>query len=417
MIKKKISKAAFVLSIAAAFSILCGCGKEAENVTAEQPVAETAENAGSAMTEETPSSAPEEEKVTNELFLKGPSYTGLSPIDNINNEDGSYKYRDMTEDGITVITNMCSRNSQSDGQDPAAYAENFVCALVDDTGSAKIINSRDDMTLSEKLTYPSYRVYWEAGSNEDSRQNAGVVVLTDNFTFYYGYGCPKDSYEENSDFYESELDCIEWMDAGVSAESGTAAAETGENAGAEEGDGGYGPYLDKMNELKSEGLADQFTLAYINDDGSDIPELIASDSRGSFDHENAFIFTVNEGQVVEVAGVIAGVDGASLDYAIGANLIHISGAAAGMRDVFSRIENGKLEQVFAAEASDLDGDAKYTINGSSVKEEEYYKQLNEFMEPYNPLVRIAPDGLYEVNYTLNDGYGAFEQGNPEKYSR
>ena len=204
--------------------------------------------------------------------------------------------------------------------------------------------------------------------------------------------------------------------AEVPEESDSTEAET-ENTSGEEDDGGYGPYLDKMNELKSEGLADQFTLAYINDNGSDIPELIASDSKGSFDHENAFIFTVKDGQVVEVASVIAGVDGASLDYAIGANLIHTSGAAAGMRDVFSRIENGKPEEVLVAEVSDMDENPKYTINGSSVKEEEYYKQLSEFMEPYNPLVRIAPDGLYEVNYTLNDGYGAFEQGSPEKYSR
>ncbi len=190
----------------------------------------------------------------------------------------------------------------------------------------------------------------------------------------------------------------------------------GDAAEAEGSDSGYGVYLDKINELKSEGLADQFTLAYINDDGSDTPELIASDSTGSFEHENAFIFTVANGEVVEVASVIAGVDGANLDYAIGANLIHISGAAAGMRDVFSRIENGKLEEVFTAEASSMDEDAKYTINGSNVKEEEYYEQINAFVEPYNPLVRIAYDGLYEVEYTYKDGYGGFEQGSSEKYS-
>ncbi len=186
--------------------------------------------------------------------------------------------------------------------------------------------------------------------------------------------------------------------------------------GAEESDSGFSVYMDKINELKSEGLADQFTLAYINDDGSDTPELIASDSKGSFEHENAFIFTVYNGEVVEVASVIAGVDGANLDYAIGANLIHISGAAAGMRDVFSRIEGGRLEEVFVAEASSMDENAEYSINGSSVKEEEYYEQINTFVEPYSPLVRIACDGLYEVEYNYTDGYGGFEQGSSEEYS-
>jgi len=148
----------------------------------------------------------------------------------------------MTEDGLTVITNMSYRNSQSDGQDPDAYAENFVCAVVDDTDSAKITSSKSDETVSVSTTYPSYRVYWETGSNEDSRQNVGVVVLTDSFTFYYGYGCPVDYYEENSDFYESELDSVTLIDlANLSAETSSAAA-------GEEGSG-YDVYLDKMDEI------------------------------------------------------------------------------------------------------------------------------------------------------------------------
>jgi len=39
------------------------------------------------------------------------------------------------------------------------------------------------------------------------------------------------------------------------------------------------------------------------------------------------------------------------------------------------------------------------------------------MGPYNPLVRIAADGLYDVTYTYSDGYGGFEQGNSEKYRK
>ncbi len=241
------------------------------------------------------------------------------------------------------------------------------------------------------------------------------------------YGCGKEAENVNTDQTVEEPDevkddVIEAEDEVIEAEEEVLESKGEDEDVADTGDtseeeGGYAVYADKINELKSEGLADQFTLAYINDDGSDTPELIASDSKGSFDHENAFIFTYYNGEVVEVASVIAGVDGANLDYAIGANLIHMSGAAAGMRDVFSRIENGKLEEVFVAEASSMDEDARYSINGSEVKQEEYYEQINRFMEPYNPLVRIAYDGLYEVNYTCNDGYGGFEQGSSEAYSR
>lgn len=185
--------------------------------------------------------------------------------------------------------------------------------------------------------------------------------------------------------------------------------------GAGENGNEYGAlYFDKIDELTSEGLADQFALADIDSDG--IPELIASDSEGSYDHENAFIFTIADAEVTELASVISGVDGGNLDYAEGANLIHVSGSAAGMRDQFFEIKEGKLEEVFAAEASSMDDDAQYSVNGETVKEDEYYGQINGFLETCNPMIRIAYDGLYEINYKFEDGYGYFDQGSADKYS-
>ncbi len=411
--RRKVKTSAVILSAALAFSFVCGCGGEAaapvtESVETDDP----GEGLGDMITDEDQLAETDEEPAVNELALKGPSYTGLSNLYTLNNEDGTYIYEDMTEDGLTVIRNMCSHNSQRDGQDPDAYAENYVCAVVDETDSAKIIDSADDKTLSSSLTYPAYRIHWESGSNEDTRQNVGVVVLTDNFTFYYGYGCPIDYYEENEEFYESELDSIELIDL-ADMEAAPAGYEAAEESA--DSDNAYGAlYLDKINELNKGGFADQFALADIDED--DIPELIASDSEGSFDHENAFIFTVYNGEAVELASVIAGVDGGSLDYAQGANLIHISGAVEGMRDVFSKIQDGKLSEVFAAEASGMDENAKYSVNGSNVKEDEYYEKIDEFVKDYNPMTRIAYDGLYETNYKYEDGYGYFEQGSADSYS-
>ncbi|MCR5687943.1 MAG: hypothetical protein K6G58_07985 [Lachnospiraceae bacterium] len=173
-------------------------------------------------------------------------------------------------------------------------------------------------------------------------------------------------------------------------------------------------YLDKIEELLSAGLADQFAFTYI--DGDEIPELIASDSEGSFDHENAFIFTAAKDEAVKLAGVIAGVDGACLDFSEGKNIIHISGAAEGMRDVFSKIADGTLEEAFSAEAVGEDEDAEYSVNGKRVTEDEYYAELAGFTETCAGLKRISYDGLYEVSYKLEDGYGYFEQGSFDKYS-
>ena len=406
---RKIKTTAVVMSLALAFTAVCGCGKGTVNVNiytnpeAEEDVNENAEG--------NDEEKAEEESVINKLALKGPYYTGMSNLTNENNEDGTYTYEDMTEDGLTVITNTCYRNSQRDGQDPDAYAQNFVCAIVDN--DAKVSEVKEDETLSSSLSYPTYRVYWETGSNEDTRQAVGVVVLTDDFTYYYGFGCPIDYYEDNADFYEEELDTVELIDLTEPEETGNETSEE-ENVRAVEDDNAYGElYIDKINELKSDGLADQFALADI--DADDTPELIASDSEGSFNHDNAFIFTIFNDEVVQLASVIAGVDGGHLDFSKGANLIHVSGAVAGMRDTFYEIKDGELEEVFAAEATSMDDDAKYSVNGSNVDEEEYYGQINSFMEEYNPLTRIEYDGLYEINYTYEDGFGYFEEGGSEKY--
>lgn len=162
--------------------------------------------------------------------------------------------------------------------------------------------------------------------------------------------------------------------------------------------GEYGVYDDKVNELRSEGLADMFELVNIDEDDS--PELVASDSKGSFDHENAFIFTFYNNEVTELAAVITGVDGGNLDFAERKNLIHISGAAAGMREVFSQIKDGKLEEVFAAEAAFTDDDGEYSVNGENVKEDEYYEKINTFVKPYNPLTRISYEGFNEITFSM-----------------
>lgn len=411
--KKKIRTTAIILGFALAFSGICGCGGDPVNVNVNVNTDDQNEGKGDLITDEDQSAdgseeeqaAQEEANIKNELVIRGAAYMGLENLRNENNDDGTYFYEDMTEDGITVITNMSAPNSQRDGQDPDAYAENFVCALIDN--DARITETKEDEKLTGSFTYPVYRILWESGSNEDSRQAVGVVVLTDLYTYYYGFKCSVDYYEDNADFYDSELENLELVSIDAPEEEGTAGTEGSDKAYA-------GLYLEKINELKAEGKADQFALENIDDD--DIPELIASDSKGSFDHENAFIFTIYNDEAVLLASVIAGVDGGNLDYKKGDNLIHISGAAAGMRDVFSKIKDGKLEEVFSAEASSMDEDAKYSVNGKNVKEAEYYEQINGFVEPYDPLTRISYDGLYEISYKYEDGYGYFDQGSFDKYS-
>ncbi len=213
MISKK--RLMSIIAGTAVLAMLAGCGAAPEAAPAEPEsaaVEETAKEAPEAETDEDAIAAAEEEELEskNVLAVKAPGYSGLENLKMENNDDGTYYYEDMTEDGITIITNMSYRNSQRDGQAMDAYAENFVCALVDN--DARITASAEDTELSEKLTYPVYKVDWESGENEDTRQAVGVVILTDNFTFYFGYECPIDFYEDNEEFYAEELKNVELID-------------------------------------------------------------------------------------------------------------------------------------------------------------------------------------------------------------
>ena len=217
-----------VLITALSGTMLCACGAAAEKengaaagaVTNEDQGADAATDAAAeavtdaaaeAVTDAATDTATDvSDSGRNTLVIKAPGYTGLTNIRKDDNADGTYFYEDMTEDGITIITNMSYPNSQRDGQAMDAYAENIVCAQVDN--DAVIKETVEDADLTAKLTYPVYKISWESGSNEDTKQAVGVVVLTDGYTYYFGYKCPIDYFEENADFYNGELQSIDFIE-------------------------------------------------------------------------------------------------------------------------------------------------------------------------------------------------------------
>ncbi len=215
-----------VLLAALAGTMLCACGSAANNaneglgdlITDEEEYDEEDPDAYEEEYEDEGEYAEdyedyedyEDEGGMSTLAIAAPEYTGITTLREDNYDDGTYYYEDMTDDGLTVITNMSYPNSQRDGQDMDAYAENIVCAQVDN--DAVITETVEDEELAAKLSYPVYKISWESGSNEDTRQAVGVVVLTDYTTFYYGYSCPIDYFEENADFYDEELEDIELIE-------------------------------------------------------------------------------------------------------------------------------------------------------------------------------------------------------------
>ena len=415
---KKGKLAALFLVLTLVVTASGGCGKasdtspaeEAAPVKEEQPAAEE-ETADIAADEVETEEEPEKETAgVNTLVLAGTMYTDMENLRNDNNDDGTYYYEDLTEDGVTVITNMCAPSLQTEDQDPEEYAKAFITAEVDP--DAVIEEVKDDETLSAKFTYPTYRISWTSGSNEDTRQALGVVVLTDNYTFYHGFSCSIDEYDDNASFYDGELDLLDLIDSG----------EPVSDMGSDEGDGGgYSSlYLARVDELMNSGDADQFAL--IDIDGDSIPELIASNSEGPFDRDNSFVFTVYDGAVVQLASAISGLDGASISFSAGNNLIRQTGGMMGPIDTFFEITDGALSQVFTAEKiramePDANGDDvfTYSVNGKDSDEAGYYEAISGFVKDYEPLTDIRTEGLTDLRYKYEGGSGYFEASEVAKY--
>ena len=196
------------------------------------------------------------------------------------------------------------------------------------------------------------------------------------------------------------------------------ADDTGETDDAQEtgeaGNSYEALYKKQTEELQSQKMADQFALVKIDDD--DIPELVASDSAGSFDHDNAFIYTIHDGKCTLLCSAITGVDGASIAFGEGKNIILQSGGIAGAADVFSKIEDGKLTEVFRAEMIDtLKTDAedeeiyKYSVNGKDADKKAYIDELAKFTASCEPLTRIDYDGLNTVTLKNEQDSVWFEQ--------
>ncbi len=395
---RKLKVMASVLGISLVFSGLCGCGSNLPAAAPENTVTEDTDDIKDDITDEEQSSDTDEEPVINNLALKGPFYTGLNSLTNQNNEDGSYFYEDMTEDGITVITNMCSRNSQSDGQAPDAYAQNFVCAVVDN--DAEVTDVKSDDTLCASLTYPAYRLHWKTGSNEDSRQAVGVVVLTDNFTFYYGFKCSVDDYEENTDFYESELDSLELLDLSDIEGETADTANDGADSKADNDGNVYDDYCSIVSNADPKKW-DGFEL--IDLDGDGVCELFATCIDGERFDEGIQPYMIagynNSGTVVndDLQDGVAGAGGyrGTLYYLEGKGLLHESMTYAPFgipADTVYVLNDGKIEvsdqgsfSLDSYENSEEEGwdpldHGSWIWNEKTVTEEDYKENLRKATE-------------------------------------
>ena len=132
-------------------------------------------------------------------------HTDMNSIRNEVNTDGTYNQQWLSADGAFVLTNIATPTEYpADGQTLEDYAAEYTAKVLQDR-DITVQKVEGDEALSAKLTYPAYRITWTSGSNEDSRQGVGVVILTDGLSFYCGYDCSLDDYEDLGKGFETIL--------------------------------------------------------------------------------------------------------------------------------------------------------------------------------------------------------------------
>ena len=165
-------------------------------------------------------------------------------------------------------------------------------------------------------------------------------------------------------------------------------------------------YLEEAKTLLDAGDADQF--AFVNLDGDDIPEFVASSSEGSWDKDQVFIYGINNGVAVLLASDIApGMEGHSLGFYEGENIIDISGSAMGERHEYYSIRDGELDSVLTLEYCDdpeKDYETVYFVDGEEVDEAAYAKAEKEFLDSHGKLTMLDVENMSVVSIDCSQGY-------------
>ena len=183
----------------------CGGGTESESSSDNQEDYEETEN-----------SAPESYDLLNDgrgdlipderipVLMGGAlPFTNMQNLLTENNEDGTYRYEDFTEDGQILIVNAAEPTCfVPEVQDLADYLT--ACAMsLSDADTYELLSAEENEEYSEHVSYPVYIVTYTAGENEDTRKWTVFAMDTDSVTYLYGFCEAVDTEEDMDEIYQN----------------------------------------------------------------------------------------------------------------------------------------------------------------------------------------------------------------------
>ena len=139
-------------------------------------------------------------------LMYSPGFTGLTPADANNDFHGGYYYEDLLDGSLAIIVTAAVANDfMSAGEETmeeyiARWAE-VICGW-----EIRDLAVQDGGTMG---SYPTSRVTWMTGGNEDTRHWDALMVFTDLYTYFYGFNMSADYAGELDDLREDVFSQLE----------------------------------------------------------------------------------------------------------------------------------------------------------------------------------------------------------------
>lgn len=129
-------------------------------------------------------------------------FTNMQTLQSENNEDGTYYYADVTEDGQIIVVNTVFQSYW--GNFDQTFEDYMTdCALtLADTNIFAVQNVEQNETYSENMSYPVYVVTYTSGENEDMRKWTVFAMDTDSYTYLYGFCSTLDAADDMESVYQ-----------------------------------------------------------------------------------------------------------------------------------------------------------------------------------------------------------------------
>lgn len=124
-------------------------------------------------------------------------FANVETLQSETNEDGTYYYEDMAEDGLIKVVNTVQPRDFS-AEDTEAYLLDCALAL-GEADADSLVSFEANEAYTQQMTFPVYVATYTTGENEDTREWAVFAMETDLYTYLYGISVTMDAAEDMRD--------------------------------------------------------------------------------------------------------------------------------------------------------------------------------------------------------------------------